>query len=493
MFTVEWGCNQNVRSPSGFLRPVFIAGWSCIASIALWQLHSGDTDKSAALTTAIILLASLAFSRVVLELRFNTAPMLYLALLGLFHLGVVVPWALGIYDISHTPGFVPYGHSRALAMITYSILVFQLGLLTALGGGKFQTRSIIQDEPKLEDSKVFKVGSSLFLLGSAMFVIGLVRLGSVGYDRLTYSETFRLRAESDPRFFGMGITIALIGLSLAAAGGSKQQMRITYVYTGFWFLTFFYLGFRSPAITAALLVFAVASKKGVRWPRWAPLVAGLILLIAIPVVRVIREEPLDERSLSNSLHEMSILDGPAEMGSALRPLTETLDLIGPGNYRYGMTYLRATKGILPNLALRWEAPATESIDDLSPGHWVTAIVDPWAYKNHGGMGFSGVAEPYMNFGIAGVVVYFFLLAILLVRLEQISIRSSYSLAMWALLVGPLMWTIRNDFKEFFRPAVWGLLCLGVIRLLSSRYTFPTWTTKGENLRIPGKVPQTKRI
>jgi oligosaccharide repeat unit polymerase len=482
-----------VRSQSGFLMPVFIAGWGCIATMALWQLQVRNSDVSAALTTAIVFFVSLAFSRLVLELRFNTAPMLYLALLGLFHLGVVVPWALGIYDVSQTPGFVPYGHSRALAMITYSILVYQLGLLTALRGGRFHTRSPIQDEPRLEDSNVFKVGSFLFLFGSAMFAIGLVRLGSLGYDRLTYSETFRLRAESDPRFFGTGITIALIGICLAAAGGSKRQMRITYVYTCFWLLTFFYLGFRSPAITAALLVVAVASKKGVRWPRWAPWVAGLILLIAVPMVRVIREEPLNERSLSSALHEMSILDGPAEMGSALRPLTETLDLIGPGNYRYGKTYLRATKTILPNLALRWEAPATESIDDLSPGHWITAIVDPWAYKNNEGMAFSGVAEPYMNFGIAGVVIFFFLLAILLVRLEQISFQSSYSLAIWALLVGPLMWTIRNDSKEFFRPAVWGLICLGVIKLVSSAHTFTASTDKRTNTQIRARAPEAKRI
>jgi oligosaccharide repeat unit polymerase len=482
-----------VRPKSGFLRPVFIAGWSCIASSALWQLHSRDSDKSAALTTAIVLIASLAFSRVVLGLRFNTAPMLYLALLGLFHLGIVVPWALGIYDISQTPGFVPYGLSRALKMITYSILVYQLGLLAALGGGRFHTKPIAQGELKLEDSKVFGVGSSLFIFGSIMFVIGLIRLGSVGYDRLTYSVTFRLRAESDPRLFGTGMTIALIGLCLAAAGASKRQMRIAYFYTGLWFLVFFYLGFRSPAITAALLVFAVAFKKGVRWPRWAPWMAGLILLIAVPMVRVIREEPLNERSLTSSLHEMSILDGPAEVGGALRPLTETLDLIGRDNYRYGRTYLIAMKGILPNLALRWEAPATETIDDLPPGHWITAIVDPWAYKNHEGMGFSGVAEPYMNFGIAGVVVYFFLLGILLVRLEQLSIRSSYSLAMWALLVGPLLWTIRNDFREFFRPAVWGLLCLGVMWFFSGGHTVISRIRKAKGIDFNVKEPEIKRI
>ncbi|MGA8234391.1 MAG: O-antigen polysaccharide polymerase Wzy, partial [Candidatus Acidiferrales bacterium] len=81
--------------------------------------------------------------------------------------------------------------------------------------------------------------------------------------------------------------------------------------------------------------------------------------------------------------------------------------------------------------------------------------------NYGGIGFSAVAEPYMNFGLAGVVGYFLLLGFLLVRLEQVSIRSSHALACWALVLGPLLWTTRNDFTNFFRPAAWGLICIGV--------------------------------
>jgi hypothetical protein len=170
------------------------------------------------------------------------------------------------------------------------------------------------------------------------------------------------------------------------------------------------------------------------------------------------------------LDDFNILDAPAEMGMSIRPLVETVDLLGPKDFRLGKTYWIAVKGIVPNLALRWEASSTESELDLPPSHWITAMVDPWTYKNYGGMGFSAIAEPYMNFGVPGVIAYFFLLSFLLVYLERLSIRSAYSLAAWALILGPLLWTTRNDFSNFFRPAAWGLLTLAAVKLFSEGYS-----------------------
>ena len=85
-----------MRLQNNYLVPVFFGLWSCVAVVAIWQFQMGGSDSSAALTAAVVLLTSLIFSKMVLGLSFDTAPMLYLALCGLFHLGVAVPWALGI-------------------------------------------------------------------------------------------------------------------------------------------------------------------------------------------------------------------------------------------------------------------------------------------------------------------------------------------------------------------------------------------------------------
>jgi len=334
------------------------------------------------------------------------------------------------------------------------------------------------DDIYLENRRLFLVGFCLFFSGTVMFVAGLVGLDPAGYFRLTYSETFRLRAESDPRFFGSGMTLVLIGLSLAIAGAPRRRFPAVFWGAGLWCLFLFYLGFRGPALIAGLIVCAVALKKGVSFPRWLPWLTAALVLLAVPVLHVIREEPINERSFGVFTSDFSLLDGPAEIGSAIRPLVETCSLINPGSYRYGMTYLLGLKGILPNLAVHWEAPSTGSIDNLPPNHWITAVTDPWSYKNYGGIGFSAVAEPYMNFGIVGVISYFFLLALILVRLEQVSIRSSEALACWAILLGPLLWTTRNDFTNFFRPAAWGLLCIGAVLFFSRDHT---WLPKREKV------------
>lgn len=467
----------------GFLRLVFAAGWTCIAAVAVWETQVRLSDSAMALTAGALLLVSLAISRYVLGLTFTAGPMLYLALLGLFHLGLVVPWALGIYDISRIHWFDPHGLSHALALIIYAILSFQFGVFIAFSACGPEKESLNKDDSNLEDTKIFAVGGLLFLAAAIMFVAGLIQLDPVGYYRITYSEIFRLQAETDPRFFGSGITIGFIGLYLAAAGASQRRLRITFLCAGLWVSMLFYFGFRGPALIAGLIVYAIALKKKVIFPRWFPWAAAAFLLVAVPLEFIVREEPLNERSFPTSLDGINILDAPAEMGTSIRPLVETVDLIGPGDYRHGKTYLVGLKGILPNLSLRWEPSSKESIDDLPPSHWITAVVEPWSYRNHGGIGFSAVAEPYMNFGTPGVIIFFVLLAFLLVQLERVSIRNSYALATWALVLGSLLWTTRNDFSNFFRPAVWGFLCLGVVHVLSGAHTLITRAGERKKLNM----------
>ena len=450
------------------LMAVFIAGWISIASIGVWQIVRSANDSVLALTAGALLAVSLLFSRYVLKLPFTSSAMLYLVLLGLFHLGLVVPWALGMYDASRMSWFEPHGLSGAIGLIIYSILAYQLGLIVAVRKSE-DMKSLAIDYSKLEDRNIFLVGSLLFVPAALMFVIQLVGMDPAGYDRLIYSEYFRLRAESEPKLFGSGITIAYVGLCLAVAGASRKQLRVTLVGAGIWVLTLFYLGFRGPALIAGLVVCTIALKKGIRFPKWTPWVAVSLLLVAIPIMRSAREEPLISRSITLSLNDFNILDGPAEMGESIRPLVETMALVGPRSYRYGKTYWIGLKGAVPSTAT-WDPTATQSIDELAPNNWLIAVVDPWTFEHYGGLGFSAVAEPYMNFGIAGVLGYFMLLAFLLVRLDHLSIRSPYGLGCWALILGPLLWTTRNDSANFFRPAIFGLVCLGLIRIFSSGYT-----------------------
>jgi hypothetical protein len=456
--------------PAKTLTPVFCAAWICLAIFAIWQTSLRGNDRVSAVASGILLLATLVFSRRIFQLPFASGPMVYLVLLGLFHLGLIVPWALGVYDISRAPSFTPYGLSRSIALIDYSIVAFQVGIISAISFGKQGATLLHHSATDSDDAEVCIAGCLLLGAGILMFVIGLIGLDPLGYFRLTYSETFRLRAESDPRLFGSGITIAFIGLSIAAAGASRHRFRLVSAVGALWLAGLLYWGFRGPALIAALIVYIIARKKSLKISRQVPVAATVILLVILPLLRIGRELPFNERLSQVSLKDFNILDTPVEMGMSIRPLVETVDLLDPKEFRMGRTYWIGIKGIVPNLAFRWEAISTESELDLPPSHWITSIVDPWAYKNYGGMGFSAIAEPYMNFGVGGVIVYFFLLSFLLIHLEQLSIRSAYALAAWALILGPLLWTTRNDFTNFFRPAAWGLLTLLVVKVFSQTYS-----------------------
>jgi hypothetical protein len=85
------------------------------------------------------------------------------------------------------------------------------------------------------------------------------------------------------------------------------------------------------------------------------------------------------------------------------------------------------------------------------------MVAPWAYAAFGGLGFSAVAEPYLNFGVLGVAGYFFLLGATLGWLDRALTRgpSRRFLAITAVVFMPLLVTVRNDFHNFLRPAAWG--------------------------------------
>jgi hypothetical protein len=85
----------------------------------------------------------------------------------------------------------------------------------------------------------------------------------------------------------------------------------------------------------------------------------------------------------------------------------------------------------------------------------------------------------MNFGVPGVAVYFFFLAALLVAAYRGDAAQPTRLALWAVVLGPLLWTVRNDFHGFFRPVLLGIACLAAARLLTNSLPFALSRSKAE--------------
>jgi hypothetical protein len=113
---------------------------------------------------------------------------------------------------------------------------------------------------------------------------------------------------------------------------------------------------------------------------------------------------------------------------------------------------------------------------------MTLQATPEAYRAHGGLGFSAIAEPYMNFGAPGVAVYFFLLALVLVAAYRFDVSRPTRLALWAVVLGPLLWTVRNDFHGFFRPVLLGITSIAAACLFAASWGAHSTTATGWRAR-----------
>jgi hypothetical protein len=99
--------------------------------------------------------------------------------------------------------------------------------------------------------------------------------------------------------------------------------------------------------------------------------------------------------------------------------------------------------------------------ESSPAYWFVWMMNPGKFRRYGGYGFSTIAEAYLNFGYAGVVVFFLGLGFVLAWMEQVATRSAFALAGVTVVLAPLLWTVRNDFSVFTRAAVWGLAFVAI--------------------------------
>lgn len=307
----------------------------------------------------------------------------------------------------------------------------------------------------------------MFLAGCGMFLWGA---WTIGFDRLAsanYFEIYKLTNWYDPRFFVTSLTVAPIGLYLMAAGAPRGRLGWTAAAAAIWSGAIFVLGFRGFGLIPVITMMAVLRKRGVTPPGWAYAAGGVVLLAAIPAVTVMRDARLGERSAAEALESVRPLAAVNEMGASLRPLVHTVHFMETEAPRMGATYWRGLLAVLPNLSLDWQGRGYLPLDKLPPSHWVTKQAAPWIYRHFGGLGFSAVAEPYMNWGTPGVVAFFLLLPGGLIAADRADASRPTRLALWAVLLGPLLWTTRNSFGTFFRPALMGLLAVAAARFVSN--------------------------
>ena len=442
-----------------------IAALLSSGGLLMW-VQITNSEPAAPLAAAAVWSLCLAVSLSVLRLHPLSPAMVYLYVFGVFHLGLAVPWSMGL-DVGPAPAWLLHSSlDPALTLIILALMAYLAGTSLAAWKWPVSERATPVDV-RYHNVVIFHCGLVIFLGGLAMFLWGL---RSLGFDRLlsaTYFETYKLTNWYDPRFFVTSLNVAPIGLYLMAAAAPWRRIVAVLLTVLVWSSVIFWLGFRGFGLIPVITVLAVIHKRGFRLPKLAYPAGIAVMLFAIPLITVLRDARLEDRSIPEAASELRPLAAVSEMGASLRPLVHTVHYMETEDFRWGQTYWRGLLAVFPNVSGDWEGGSYLPLEELPPSHWVTKQAAPWSYAHFGGLGFSAVAEPYMNFGTAGVVLYFIALPAFLVWADRVDASRPTRLATWAVLLGPLLWTTRNSFDNFFRPALLGLLCVFLARLAAN--------------------------
>jgi oligosaccharide repeat unit polymerase len=124
---------------------------------------------------------------------------------------------------------------------------------------------------------------------------------------------------------------------------------------------------------------------------------------------------------------------------------------------HGRTYLDGVLGVLPD--------AFYSRDVQPLDAW---LVDQYAPGSSGGYGFSLTAEAYLDFGVVGIPVQFFVLGLLVRWVLNRADRSDWSTFLSVVMVTAVFGALRGDTAQLVRILLYGAVFFAVLHLLSSR-------------------------
>ncbi|MGC8788184.1 MAG: O-antigen polysaccharide polymerase Wzy [Anaerolineae bacterium] len=222
----------------------------------------------------------------------------------------------------------------------------------------------------------------------------------------------------------------------------------------------FFLGSR---VNAAMPLIAYAwlwHRRVGQLPALLLLSAGIVVLfIVFPLVSFIRMTPGAERmSLIAIWDALRSIRNPAvsilaEMGDSMRTIAYTLELVPASRpFDGGMTYLYGLLTIFPNAF--WQVHPTVARGMASD--WLVRTVAPAYAAAGGGFGYSFLAEAYLNFGWAGLLLVPAVIGFLLVRFVLWAQRGgrARALATVASFTSFFLVFARSEFGNMPRMLVW---------------------------------------
>jgi oligosaccharide repeat unit polymerase len=202
--------------------------------------------------------------------------------------------------------------------------------------------------------------------------------------------------------------------------------------------------------------------------------AAAMLVVVFPLVGATRDSSGQDRAGLNYLAETySTIQNPlvstiSEMGGTMRTVAYTIELVPrTRNFDYGESYAYASLTVFPNLF--WKIHPT--IAHELPSSWITWAVEPETARLGGGLGYSCIAEAYLNFGYVGTPLLMLLGGYLAARFLVWACRGQRPdrLAFLACAATSAIFLARAESAVVFRELVWNsALPFLVVSVLAAR-------------------------
>lgn len=434
------------------------------------------TVASLVFLTGFFIASSLAFRSPYL---FTSA---YMLALSLFHLGITIPDALGFMHIdawhsgSHMKWLEQAGWYTVLAL---SCIGVGFGFALTPERMAIRYRSVEPRRTAQSLSSAYRDGIGLLLVSAVMFGMAIASFGNL----LNYSRVDFFRGVGDTRGLGVFLMIFPSALTLLVIGARSRFQRVTG-----WGLLLFGIalimlsGYRTSALYPLLIGAVVWVKTGRKIPTAYAVAAVMVIIVAISAVGILRTykyQEMDAKKLEESVQSANTQDTFRTLGQTGGLLGHVLRLVPQTDpYRYGETYLQYIMTSIPNLSLEKKESARSqvlrdmrkdpaAVTRIAPSDWLTYRLLPQIFELGEGVGFTAIGEPYLNFGLPGVIVFFVALGYLLGRLDQVNLLERPGLLIFSsAILWHLIQTVRDDFSNFLKPMLFTYVFLFCWRLMT---------------------------
>jgi oligosaccharide repeat unit polymerase len=324
-------------------------------------------------------------------------------------------------------------------------------------------------------TKVIRSTKNTYAVGTMMLLVSFAPFIFYSYQRLGVflSESYMGLYNPERDSYGLSASLLVVAsmaipgaiFMLAGSGWDRKKMRLPLAFLCGSICLDLFMGNRGGATMVAVAVLWLLYELGVRIKTRHVLALGVVAMISFPVIAMTRVNMNLSHLLEwgDSFFAFAIVN---EMGGTADTVGHTMNLVPEvRDFENGVVYWDAITTIVPNLF--WDIHPAKL--KLPPAQWLTQTVAPATAEIGGGLGYSFIAESYLNFGALGFL-YCGLFGFFVVGITNWSRRYNVVFAGRIAIVGVMMSMFlqyaRGDVFLFVRPVVWfGFLPYFVVLVL----------------------------